>query len=65
MSEIEIITDDGRWRRWTAVERLRIVEETLDDQPSISVVPHDQEIIAWSAVVNAGISGFDIMLEAV
>ncbi len=30
MSEIEIITDGGRRRRWTAAEKLRIVEETLD-----------------------------------
>ncbi|GHG11550.1 hypothetical protein GCM10017322_03880 [Paracoccus aerius] len=32
ISEIEIITDDGRRRRWTAAEKLRIVEETLDGQ---------------------------------
>ena len=32
MSEIEIITDGGRRRRWSAAEKLRIVEETLDDQ---------------------------------
>ena len=38
MSEIEIITDGGRRRRWTAAEKLRIVEETLDDRDSISVV---------------------------
>jgi len=38
MSEIEIITDGGLRRRWTAAEKLRIVEETLDDQASISVV---------------------------
>lgn len=38
MSEIEIITDGGRRRRWTAAEKLRIVEETLDDRGSISVV---------------------------
>ena len=31
MSEIEIITDGGRRRRWTAAEKLRIVEETLDE----------------------------------
>lgn len=35
---IEIITDGGRRRRWTAAERLRIVEETLDGQASISVI---------------------------
>ena len=38
MSEIEIITDGGRRRRWTAAEKLRIVEETLEDQASISIV---------------------------
>ena len=38
MSEIEIITEGGRRRRWTAAEKLRIVEETLDERASISVV---------------------------
>lgn len=38
MSEIEIITDAGRRRRWSAAEKLRIVEETLHDRASISVV---------------------------
>lgn len=38
MSEIENITDGGRRRRWTAAEKLRIVEETLDDRASISFV---------------------------
>jgi transposase len=38
MSEIEIITDGGRRRRWSSAEKLRIVEETLDGQESISVV---------------------------
>lgn len=32
MSEIEIITDGGRRRRWTAAQKLRIVEEKLDDR---------------------------------
>jgi len=36
MSEIEIITDGGRRRRWPAAEKLRIVEETLYDGESIS-----------------------------
>jgi hypothetical protein len=36
MSEIEIITDGGRRRRWSAAEKLRIVEETLDERESIS-----------------------------
>lgn len=38
MAEIEIITDGGRRRRWTAAEKLRIVEETLDERASISIV---------------------------
>ena len=38
MSDIEIITDGGRRRRWSAAEKLRIVGETLDDRASISVV---------------------------
>jgi transposase-like protein len=38
MSEIEIITDDGRRRHWTVADKPRIVEETLDDGASISVV---------------------------
>jgi transposase len=38
MSEIEIITDGGRRRRWTAAEKLRLVEETLEDHASISIV---------------------------
>lgn len=38
MSEIEIITDGGRRRRWSAAEKLRIVEETLYDGESISAI---------------------------
>ena len=38
MSEIGIITDDGRRRRRTDTEELRIVEETLDGRRRISVV---------------------------
>ena len=38
MSGIEIITDGGRRRRWSAAEKLRIVEETLDERASISIV---------------------------
>lgn len=38
MSDIEIITDGGRRRRWSSSEKLRIVEETLDGRESISVV---------------------------
>ncbi|SNT43318.1 transposase [Tropicimonas sediminicola] len=38
MSEIEIITDGGRRRRWSAAEKVRIVEETLYAGESISAV---------------------------
>ncbi|SDY97006.1 transposase [Citreimonas salinaria] len=38
MSDYEIITDGGRRRRWPAAEKMRIVEETLEDGASISVV---------------------------
>lgn len=36
MSEIEIIPDGGRRRYWTASDKLRIVEETLDEGAGIS-----------------------------
>lgn len=38
MSDYEIITDGCRRRRWSSSEKLRIVEETLDETASISVV---------------------------
>lgn len=38
MTDYEIITDGGRRRRWSSSEKLRIVEETLDDSASILVV---------------------------
>jgi transposase len=38
MADVEIITDGGRRRRWSAAEKVRIVEETLEDRTSISVV---------------------------
>ena len=38
MSEFEIIVDGGRRRRWSAGEKLRIVEETLSGHDSISAV---------------------------
>lgn len=38
MSEIEIITDAGRRRYWSASEKLRIVEETLSGEESVSAV---------------------------
>lgn len=38
MANVEIINDGGRRRRWSAAEKLRIVEETLEDHASISIV---------------------------
>ena len=38
MSEIEIITDGGRRRRWSAADKLRIVEEAMFEGESISAV---------------------------
>ncbi len=38
MSGYEVIADGGRRRFWSAAEKLRIVEETLDGRASISVV---------------------------
>lgn len=38
MPEFEIIADGGWRRRWSASEKLRIVEEPLDSRNSISVV---------------------------
>ena len=38
MSDFEIITDGGRRLRWPAADKLRIVEETLEDGASLSVV---------------------------
>ena len=38
MSEIEIITDGGRRHRWSAPEKLRIVEESLANWGSIPIV---------------------------
>ena len=38
MSEIAIITDGGRRRRWSAADKLRVVEETMYDGESISAV---------------------------
>ena len=46
MSEIEIITNGGRRRRWSSAEKLRIVEETLDDRASISVVARRNGVAA-------------------
>jgi transposase len=46
MSDYEIITDGGRRRRWCSAEKLRIVEETLEDGASISVVARRNGVAA-------------------
>ena len=46
MSDYEIITDGGRRRRWSSAEKLRIVEETLEDGASISVVAGSYSVVA-------------------
>jgi transposase len=38
MANVEISTDSGRRRHCSAAEQLRIVEETLEDHASISIV---------------------------
>jgi transposase len=38
ISDYEIITDGGRRRRWSSPEKLGIIEETLEDNASISVL---------------------------
>lgn len=63
MSEIEIITDGGRRRHWTADEKLRIVEETLEDHASISIVarrngvaPNQARIVGEGSCSKGGVS---------
>ena len=46
MSDYEIITDGGRRRRWSSVEKLDIVEETLENGTSISVVARRNGVAA-------------------
>jgi transposase len=38
ISDVEIIIDGGRRRRWSAAEKLRIVEESFEANESISTV---------------------------
>ena len=59
MSEIEIITDGGCRRHWTAADKLRIVEETLDEGASISVVARRNGVATnllyrWRRLMLAG-----------
>jgi len=52
MFEIEIFTDGGRRHRWTAAEKLQIVEETLDDQARVSVVARSNGMGSTSCIVG-------------
>jgi transposase-like protein len=59
MSDIEIITDGDPRRRWPASEKLRIVEEALDEDASISVVARRNGVAAnmlyrWSRLMLDG-----------
>lgn len=45
MSEIEIITDGDRQRRWPAAEKLQIVEETLEDGARIAIVARGNGVV--------------------
>lgn len=59
MSDYAIIPDGGRRRRWSAAEKLRIVEETLEDGASISVVARRNGVAAkllyrWRRLMLAG-----------
>ena len=44
MSEFEIISDGDRRRRWSASEKLRIVEEALSEGESISGVARGNDV---------------------
>lgn len=44
-SEIEIITDGDRQRRWPAAEKLQIVEETLEDGARIAIVARGNGVV--------------------
>ncbi len=55
MSDCEIITDGGRRRRWSSSEKLRIVEETLDETASISVVARRNGVAPNSARIVGGV----------
>jgi len=49
VSDYEIITQRGRRRRWPASDKLRIVEETLDETASISIVARRNGVTPKSA----------------
>ena len=52
MSDFEIITDGGRRRRWSAREKLRIVEETLDGREPVSVIARRHGVAPISCIVG-------------
>lgn len=59
MSVSEMITDVSRRRHWGATEKLRIVEETLDDRESISVAACRNRIVPnllyrWRGLIPEG-----------
>jgi len=55
MTNVEIITDGGRRRRWSAAEKLRIVEETLEDHASISIVARRNGVAPNLARIVGGV----------
>jgi FkbM family methyltransferase len=63
MSEIEIITYGGRRRRWSASEKMRIVEETLEEGTSINVAASSEEKRVPFVIVGA-LSGANGVVEA-
>jgi len=55
MSDYEFITDGGRRRRWSSSEKLRIVEETLDETASISAVARHNGVAPNPARIIGGV----------
>ncbi len=55
MSDVELITDGGRRRRWSSSEKLRIVEETLDETASIPVVAHRDDVAPDPARIGGAV----------
>lgn len=55
MPEVEIIADGGRRRYWSAAEKLRVVEETLDGRETVSAVARRNGVAPNPArIVGAG-----------
>ena len=55
MSDYEIITDGGCRRRWPASEKLRVVEETLDEAASIRGVARRNGVAPNPARIVGGV----------